>query len=53
MARSVNLDKFATKKELEKHKKEVQKMIKQATKGIKKWDVKQDKTLMKKRKSSN
>lgn len=50
MPRTPSLDKFATKKELEKHKKEVHKMIKTATKGIKKWDIKQDKSLMKKKK---
>lgn len=43
MPRTISLDKFATKKELEAHKKEVERMIKRAVKGVKKWDVKQDK----------
>ena len=51
MPRPVSMDKFVTKKELEKHRKEVAKMIKQAVKGVKKWDVKQDKKLVKRKKS--
>lgn len=39
---------YVTKKELESHKKEVSKMIKEAVKGLKKWDVKQDKKVLKK-----
>jgi hypothetical protein len=41
-------EKYATKKELQQHKKEVEKMIKAVTKGIKKWDIKQDAQEMKK-----
>lgn len=41
-------EKYATKKELEQHKKAVEKMIKAATKGFKKWDIKQDAKDMKK-----
>lgn len=44
-------EKYATKKELEQHKKAVAKMIKDATKNIKKWDIKQDAQDMKKRKA--
>jgi hypothetical protein len=40
---------YVTKKELDAHKKEVNKLIKQATKGLKKSDVKQDKKLLKKK----
>jgi hypothetical protein len=50
MARKPSLDKFATKKEFEKHKKEVFRMIKKSMKDIKKWDTKQDKKLIRKRK---
>jgi hypothetical protein len=48
MARPISLEKFATKKELEQHKKQVVKLIKYAVKDVKKWDVKQDKSLIKK-----
>lgn len=41
---------YVTKKEFNLHKKEVSKMIKEAVKGVKKWDVKQDKKLLKKEK---
>lgn len=41
---------YVTKKELEQHKKEVSRMIKEAVKGVKKWDVKQDKKLLKTKK---
>lgn len=50
MPKAIDMKKFATKKELEKYKREVERMVKQATKGIKKWDVKQDKKLMKRAK---
>lgn len=54
MPRPINLNKFATKKELEQHKKEVKKLIKNSgqktTKNLKKWDEKQDRKLLKKRK---
>lgn len=42
---------YATKKEFAQHKKEVAKQIKAAVKGLKSWDVKQDKKLLKRRKS--
>ncbi len=41
---------YVTTKELVKHKKEVEKMIKTAFKEFKKWDVKHDKKLVKKNK---
>lgn len=41
---------YITKKEFNQHKKDVSKMIKEAVKGIKKWDVHQDKKLLKKEK---
>jgi TfoX/Sxy family transcriptional regulator of competence genes len=47
-ATMARLPDYATKQELIKHKKEVQKMIKDAIKGVKKWDVKQDNKLIKK-----
>lgn len=50
MPKELDLSKFATKKELEKHKKEVAKMIATSEKNFKKWDVKQDKALIKKNK---
>ena len=40
---------YVTKKDLAEHKLEVKKMIKKATKNIKKWDVKQDKKALKKK----
>lgn len=40
---------YATKKDLEMHKKEVKKMIKESTKSVKKWDIKQDKQFAKKK----
>lgn len=43
---------YVTKKELEKYKKEVTRLIKNSTKDLKKWDVKQDKSLFKKKKSA-
>jgi hypothetical protein len=48
MEKKTNSKKFATKKELAKHKIEVERMIKRSMKDIKKWDVKQDNALMKK-----
>lgn len=50
MAKAIDMKKFATKRELEIHKKEIEKMLKRATKGIKKWDIKQDKKLVKTKK---
>jgi len=44
-----DMTKYATKKQLEKHAKEMHKAIEKATKQIKKWDVKQDKALLKKK----
>lgn len=49
MKKELDLNKFVTKKELEKHKKEVEKMISNSTKHIKKWDIKQDKAMMNKK----
>ena len=44
-----DMKKYATKKQLEKHSKEVHRAINNAVKYIKKWDVKQDKKLIKKK----
>jgi hypothetical protein len=46
MSKSVE---YITKKEFNEHKKEVSKMIKEAVKEVKKWDVKQDKKLISKK----
>ena len=48
MAKPIDMAKFATKKELESHKKEVARMIKKAGKDFMKKDVKQDNALVKK-----
>ena len=42
MPKTINMEKFATKKELETHKKEVLKLLKAAAKK----DVKQDKAML-------
>jgi hypothetical protein len=42
---------YATKKDLLRVEKKVEKLIKKSEKGIKKWDVKQDKKLLKKKNS--
>jgi hypothetical protein len=46
MPRKIDMNKFATKKELEKHMKQVERMIKKSTKSVKTWDIKQDKKLI-------
>lgn len=49
MARPIDPKNYATKKELEKHKREVTRMISRATKDLKKWDKKQDSVFQKKK----
>lgn len=49
MIKKTDMSKYATKKELEKHAKKMNKAIDKAEKKIKKWDAKQDKSLLKKK----
>lgn len=50
MPRKLDNERYVTKNELKKYFKEIHNSIKSALKEFKKWDVKQDKTLLKKRK---
>lgn len=52
MARAINMSKFATKAELEKHKKHMARELKKGLKEFAKQDVIQDKKLVKKSKKS-
>lgn len=52
MAKELDTTKFVTKKELVKHKKEMEKLIKNSIKNFKKWDTKQDKALVRTKRAS-